>query len=63
MTLTLDYIEKLKETAARQCWEDVEDLEVDDYAGGNIDDAYSGGYRAGEVMMARDILSALDISW
>lgn len=38
---------------------DNDDFMVDDYAGGNIDDAYALGERAGEVQLARDIKDML----
>ena len=46
----------LEELAAQTCWCDDEDFVVDDYAGGNVDDAYSGGNRDGEVELARSLL-------
>lgn len=45
----------LETIAGQKCWEDDEDFMVDDYAGGNIDDAYSGGCGAGEILLARRI--------
>jgi hypothetical protein len=36
---------------------------VDDYAGGNIDDAFYGGQHDGEVTLAREILTELGIGW
>ena len=58
-------IEKLKNLAKSDCYYDdeTEDKMVDDYAGGNIDDAFSYGETAGEVMLAREVLKALDIKW
>ena len=47
------------ELAEKKIAADNEDFMVDDYAGGNIDDAYSLGERAGEVLLARDILGML----
>lgn len=35
---------------------DNDDFMVDDYAGGNIDDAYSLGIDHGEVLFARELL-------
>jgi hypothetical protein len=63
MTLTPEFIEKLKTVAASKCWADVENLAVDDYAGGNIDDAYDGGERAGYVQLAREVLENIGIDW
>jgi hypothetical protein len=42
---------------------DAEDKCVNDYAGGNVDDAFEQGEHAGEVMLARDILHHMGISW
>ena len=36
---------------------------VDAIAGGNIDDAYGVGLDDGEVMLAREVLTQLDIEW
>ena len=47
----------LEDLAKRHCWDDEEDFNVDDYAGGNIDDAYSGGYSYGQANLARHMLS------
>lgn len=58
-------IERLKKLARSECYYDDEDEDkfIDDYAGGNIDDAFGLGERAGEVMLAREVLEALDIEW
>jgi hypothetical protein len=58
-------IAQLKETARRECFYDDEsdDVVVDDYAGGNVDDAFAVGETAGEVMLARSILEDLGIEW
>lgn len=57
----------LIEIANRKCWydnlEDGEYLEIDAYAGGNIDDAFYGGENAGAIQLARDTLSQLGIEW
>lgn len=42
--------------AARKCWSDDKEFMVDDYAGGNIADAYSGGADDGETLLARSLL-------
>lgn len=46
----------LEELAKKKAWSDNEDLLVNDYAGGNIDDAYEGGINDGEILLARQIL-------
>lgn len=58
-------IERLKKLASSECFHDDEDEDkiVDDYAGGNVDDAFSAGEHAGEVMLAREVLTALNIQW
>ena len=52
---------RLEKLAASECWSDDPDFMVDDYAGGNIDDAYYGGEHSGEVRLAREILAGLDV--
>lgn len=64
--LKAETIARLKELARAQPWdehEDGEDVVIDDFAGGNVDDAFDGGMRAGETYLAREILTELDISW
>ena len=58
-------IEQLKKLARSECYYDDEDADVtvDDYAGGNIDDAFAVGEKAGEVMLARAVLQSLGIKW
>jgi len=63
MKMNEEMIEKLKKIARRTAWSDEEDFVVDDYAGGNVDDAYSGGERDGEIQLARVILHSMNISW
>jgi len=53
-------IMRLKALAGKKCWSDDEDFMVDDYAGGNIDDAYAGGVRDCEVSLAREITAELE---
>jgi hypothetical protein len=48
--------EMLEQLAKRQCWCDDEDFCVDDYAGGNINDAYENGLDDGETLLARALL-------
>ena len=58
-------IAKLKTFAESRvfCDDDGEDVIVDDYAGGNIDDAFYLGERQGEVMLAREILDAIGVDY
>ena len=55
-------LERLKHLAADTAWCDDADFLVDDYAGGNEDDAYYGGYRDGEILLARAVIQALGAS-
>lgn len=48
--------EMLEKLAARTCWCDDDEFMADDYAGGNIDDAYYGGSDDGEAILARRLL-------
>ena len=61
-------ITRLKNYAKASIWTDSlqgEDdyLVVDDYAGGNVDDAFYCGETAGEVVLARQVLAAMGIDW
>jgi hypothetical protein len=58
-------IERLKKLASSECFYDDEDEDkiIDDYAGGNVDDAFQVGEHAGQVVLAREMLSALKIQW
>jgi hypothetical protein len=61
-----EFIERLKKLAAMESWADEiysDSSVVDDFAAGNVDDAFWGGHRSGEIQLARDVLSALDIEW
>lgn len=60
------FIERLKALAKRKCWADKLDGDsclIDDFAGGNVDDAYYGGRESGEIIMARDVLNAMGIEY
>lgn len=43
--------------AARHLPQDNEEFNTYDYSGGNIDDAYELGCNAGEVLLARELLT------
>ena len=58
-----DYVKKIKEIAEQQVWSDDPEFLVDDYAGGNEDDAYYGGERAGEIQFARSVLDAIGVEY
>ena len=49
----------LTKLAERECWCDDNDFMIDDYAGGNVDDAYYGGSNDGETLLARELLVLL----
>lgn len=53
-------IPHLEKLAKKNCWGDRmekdEGVYIDDFAGGNVDDAYQGGVDTGETWLARDIL-------
>lgn len=64
--MNVEQLEQLRtlvaKTAAEQGWsDDGEDFMVDDYAGGNVDDAYSGGVRDGKIGFAREIAKLLNV--
>jgi hypothetical protein len=50
----VDFLQKIIDGG---CWDtDEEDFIVDDYAGGNVDDAFSGGVDVGRVELAQNLL-------
>ena len=63
--LSKEMYDKLVKMAREDCFydDDDEDVIVDDYAGGNIDDAFAVGERAGEIMLARKILESCGLAW
>lgn len=54
-----EMFEKLRKLAKQQAWADNPDYLVVECAGGNIDDAYVGGCRDGEIFLARALLDIL----
>jgi hypothetical protein len=61
-----EFINRLKELASSDSWADEiysESSTVDNFAGGNVDDAFWGGHESGQIELARDVLSALNIKW
>ncbi len=62
-TLLPARIESLKKLAKKTAWGDNEDFCAYDYAGGNFDDAYTGGMDTGEIWLAREILDELGIAY
>lgn len=57
MSKLREIIEKLANKNAN-C--DQEDFAVDDYAGGNMDDAYELGCSDGEILLAKQLIVYLD---
>ena len=53
--------QKLQKLASQACWSDDKNMCVDDYCGGNMDDAFWGGYDAGAACVARLVLGALSV--
>ena len=54
-----ELVEILKPIANKEALADNDDFMVDDYAGGNIDDAYYHGVDDGEIYHARRMLRYL----
>lgn len=50
---------KLREIVKGGCWEIGPDDTVNDFCGGNVDDAFEGGEAVGKVELAREILEDL----
>lgn len=53
-------IDKIREIASSDISADEDDFMVDDWAGGNIDDAYNMGIDHGEVYFARRLLIIIE---
>ena len=50
----------LRKIGDQEVWSDDPKWQgANDYAGGNIDDAYYGGYDDGRIVLAREILTKL----
>lgn len=54
--MTPEQKQYLESLAKRKCWCDDSESIINDFAGGNIDDAYSGGYDDGQATLARELL-------
>jgi hypothetical protein len=52
-------VEMIREIAAKTARYDAEDFMIDDYAGGNIDDAFRMGQEDGEILFARRLLTLI----
>lgn len=57
------FMDRLKICAKRTRRSDEEDFMVNDFAAGNIDDAYDIGFTDGETQLAQEILTAMNIDW
>lgn len=57
-----DLITQAQRTTWQEQCEEKGDV-IDDFAGGNVNDAYDGGERDGQTNLARDILAELNIKW
>ena len=57
--ISREMLDRLRELAGGECYYDDENpnVVIDDYAGGNVDDAFYAGERAGEVMLARQVIA------
>jgi len=55
-----EFIEELKKLSVRETIMDMikdgEDVVIDDFAGGNVDDAYFSGVSDGKADLAREVL-------
>lgn len=61
--ITEEFKKRLLKLAKKKARCDKEDFMVDDYAGGNIDDAYSIGADDGEILMAREICDEIGLEY
>lgn len=48
----------LIELSKKTAWSDNDNFAADDYSGQNFDDAYSGGFRDGQIEMAREVIDS-----
>lgn len=58
-----EILEYLKSLARKKAHTDREDFMVDDCAGGNVDDAYYAGCDDGEILLAREILGKMGLTF
>lgn len=40
-----------------------DDCTVDDFAGGNVDDAFDGGFSAGQISLARNLCALIGLEY
>jgi hypothetical protein len=55
-----ELIAELKRLSEKTCNADDDDFIVNDYAGGNIDDAYDIGVEHGEILLSRKLIKLLE---
>lgn len=55
-----EMIKRIKAKANEKARIDIVDFNIDGYAGGNIDDAYSMGCDDGEILFARELLAMIE---
>ena len=60
-SLTDERIIELKKLACKAAWTDIDDLNIYNYSGSNVDDAFDGGETSGRINLAREILREIDI--
>ena len=58
-----EFIEKLKELAASDAWDKFDDESLKRATAGHLDEAFYVGHRDGQIELARDILSEINIDW
>ena len=63
--MTDEFIERLKKLARTDCFYNNDDVDQNIYeiSGGNIDDAFENGFDAGEILLAREVLTNMGIEW
>ncbi len=61
--MTTEFIERLKRLARSECFYDNDDIDQNIYevCGGNVDDAFQHGVEAGEILLAREVLTNMGI--
>ncbi len=60
MRISQEFLDKLVELAKRRVLTGSAGAYISDFSGGNEDDAYFGGVKDGETLLAREILNNLE---
>jgi hypothetical protein len=55
-----ELIERLKKITAKKAKSETEDFNVNDWSGGNVDDAFQIGYDDGQIHLAESVLETLE---